>query len=120
VLIINTDAQEATSALLSALQILPASRHLPSGSGCIRNDILRLISAAASDHFDFDRTKPLLEAVLADKPSDALIWDLVTAAAFKNSPPLERLRRLYNRHHGSTIQAASQTHLSITECRPSP
>lgn len=87
ILTINTDVQDATSSLLSALQILPASRRLPSGSGCIRDDILRLISAAASDHFNFDRTKPLLEAALADKPSDALIWDLVTAAAFETTPP---------------------------------
>ncbi|KAJ2977033.1 hypothetical protein NQ176_g4600 [Zarea fungicola] len=81
------DVQDATFALLSALQVLPASRRLPSGSGFIRDDIIRLISAAASDHFDFDRTRPLLEAALNDKPLDSSIWDLVAAAALESTSP---------------------------------
>ncbi|KAM3500681.1 hypothetical protein MY11210_009479 [Beauveria gryllotalpidicola] len=81
------DIQDATIALLSALQSLPASRRLPSGRGFIRDDILRLNSAATTDYFDFDRTKPLLEAALDEKSLDSTIWDLVSAAALESTPP---------------------------------
>ncbi|KAK3186834.1 hypothetical protein K4F52_004278 [Lecanicillium sp. MT-2017a] len=86
-LIIVIDNQDTTFALLHALQIHPASRRLPSGGGFIRDDILRLTSAAASDGFNFDRTKPLLAAALDENSPDSLIWDLVTAAALESTPP---------------------------------
>ncbi|EJT68211.1 hypothetical protein GGTG_14211 [Gaeumannomyces tritici R3-111a-1] len=71
------DFQTIVIALLSALQILPASRLLRSG-GTGKNvlaDIARLNLAVASDDFDLDRIKPLLRAALAGDPNDALIWD---------------------------------------------
>ncbi|TWU70363.1 hypothetical protein ED733_000050, partial [Metarhizium rileyi] len=83
------DAQDLASSLLSALQILPVSRHLQSSSGVgtVRNELLRLVSTVASDDFDFDRVKPLLKAALADNHEDTLIWDLVSAAAVESTPP---------------------------------
>ncbi|OAQ62490.1 serine threonine-protein kinase sgk2 [Purpureocillium lilacinum] len=83
------DAQDLASSLLSALQILPVSRQLQSSSGVgtVRNELLRLVSTVASDDFDFDRVKPLLKAALADNQEDALIWDLVSAAALESTPP---------------------------------
>ncbi|WVO13559.1 hypothetical protein L204_101180 [Cryptococcus depauperatus] len=76
--------QDITSSLLSALQILPVSRLLQSEMSTqytVRDDILRLNSAALFDDFDFDCIIPLLETALFDNPEDALIWDLVAAAA---------------------------------------
>ncbi|KAH8435191.1 uncharacterized protein LDX57_012819 [Aspergillus melleus] len=57
------DAQDLTSSLLTALQILPITRLLRSKSGrsTVRSDLLRIISAVASDSFDFNRIKPLLK-----------------------------------------------------------
>jgi len=85
----SADAQDLASSLLSALQILPVSRQLQScsGVGTVRNELLRLVSAVASNDFDFDRVKPLLKAALADNHDDALIWDLVSAAAVESTPP---------------------------------
>ncbi|KAK3938276.1 hypothetical protein QBC46DRAFT_239378, partial [Diplogelasinospora grovesii] len=40
-----------------------------------------------SDNFDFDRIKPLLNAVLAESPDDALIWDQVYNAVTEATPP---------------------------------
>lgn len=69
------DVQDLTSSLLSALQILPATRLLPSkiGHGTLRSDLLRLISTAASAEFNFDRVKSLLKSALINKPNDTLI-----------------------------------------------
>ncbi|KAG9250691.1 uncharacterized protein F5Z01DRAFT_693839 [Emericellopsis atlantica] len=57
------------------------------GRGALRNDLLKLIAAVASDDFDFDRVKPLLKEALADKPQDTLIWDLVSTATVESTPP---------------------------------
>ncbi|WVO13166.1 hypothetical protein L204_100778 [Cryptococcus depauperatus] len=76
--------QDITSSLLSALQNLPVSRLLQSETSAhdtVRDDILRLKSAALFDDFDFDCIISLLETALSDNPEDALIWDLVAAAA---------------------------------------
>ncbi|WVO16188.1 hypothetical protein L204_103859 [Cryptococcus depauperatus] len=84
------DLQDVTLILLAALQVLPVSRLLQSKTSfhyTVRDDILRLSSAASSKDFDFDRIIPLLEAALADNPEDALIWDLVATAALKLVPP---------------------------------
>ncbi|KAH7137548.1 hypothetical protein EDB81DRAFT_70458 [Dactylonectria macrodidyma] len=83
------DVQDFTSSLLSALQILPASRLLTSktGHGTLRSDLLRLISAVASADFDLDRVKPLLKSALFDKPDDAHIWDQVDNAVTESTPP---------------------------------
>ncbi|KAM5350178.1 hypothetical protein ACJ41O_006683 [Fusarium nematophilum] len=83
------DVQDLASSLLSALQILPATRLLPSktGRGTLRSDLLRLVSTAASTDFDSDRVKPLLKSALADEPVDALIWDQVYNAITESTPP---------------------------------
>ncbi|EJT69154.1 hypothetical protein GGTG_13263 [Gaeumannomyces tritici R3-111a-1] len=81
--------QTIVIALLSALQILPASRLLRSG-GTGKNvlaDIARLNLVVASDDFDLDRIKPLLRAALAGDPNDALIWDQVYRAVAESTPP---------------------------------
>nr|ODN91847.1 hypothetical protein L203_01100 [Cryptococcus depauperatus CBS 7841] len=78
------DLQDITSSLLPALQNLPVSRLLQSETSAhdtVRDDILRLKSAALFDDFDFDCIRSLLETALSDNPEDALIWDLVAAAA---------------------------------------
>ncbi|RSL54458.1 hypothetical protein CEP51_014708 [Fusarium floridanum] len=83
------DVQDLTSSLLSALQILPTTRLLPSktGRGTLRSDLLRLISTAASADFDFDRVKSLLKSALVDEPDDALIWDQLYNAVTESTPP---------------------------------
>ncbi|KAL8303375.1 hypothetical protein RB601_003674 [Gaeumannomyces tritici] len=75
--------------LLPSLQILPVTVQLHSKTGrrTLRSDLLKLISAVASDDFDFNRIKPLLIAVLADDPDDALIWDQVYRAVAESTPP---------------------------------
>ena len=54
------------------LQILPAARLLRSNSGGknLLSGLLRLIAPVNSDDFDFDRIKPLLNAVLTDQPDE--------------------------------------------------
>jgi hypothetical protein len=52
-----------------------------------RDDLLGLISAAASDNIDFDRIIPLLRAALSDRLDDTLIWDQVCVAAAEYTPP---------------------------------
>jgi hypothetical protein len=83
------DVQDLASSLLSALQILPATRLLTSkrGRGTLRSDLLRLISAVASADFDFDRVRRLLKSALTDEPDDALIWDQVYNAVTESTPP---------------------------------
>ncbi|EFY95436.1 Protein kinase-like protein [Metarhizium robertsii ARSEF 23] len=84
------DVQDVLFSLLSSLRILPVSRLLRSKTlarRTVRDDILRLISIATADDFDFDRIKPLLKAALADSPRDELIWDLVAKAALESTPP---------------------------------
>ncbi|KAJ9129988.1 hypothetical protein NKR23_g12391 [Pleurostoma richardsiae] len=74
------DLQNLTRDLLSALQGLRTSRLFPSGGGRnLFSDLWKLNSTVDSedDDFDFDRTKPLLNAALADSPEDAVLWDQV-------------------------------------------
>ncbi|KAF5962908.1 hypothetical protein FBULB1_13735 [Fusarium bulbicola] len=70
------DLRNLTLPLLFTLQSHAASDLLftNNGRGTLRSSLLRLISAAASDNFDFDRVKPLLKSALAREPDD-LIWD---------------------------------------------
>ena len=64
--------------LLTALQILPVARLLPSNSREImRSALLQLIYAVASDNIDLDRIKPLLKAAFTDTSTDEQIWELV-------------------------------------------
>ncbi|KAL6406452.1 serine/threonine-protein kinase Sgk2 [Ilyonectria robusta] len=83
------DLRNLTLPFLFALQSLSIAGLLVSrtSAGTLRNDLLKLIAAVASDDFDFDRVKPLLKEALADKPQDTLIWDLVSTAAVESTPP---------------------------------
>ncbi|KAM7191172.1 hypothetical protein V8F33_009043 [Rhypophila sp. PSN 637] len=83
------DIQYLTLDLLSTLLNISATRLLPSKTGCdtLRNDLLKLISAIASNDFDLDRIKPLLTAALADHLDDAIIWPLVYDAVTESTPP---------------------------------
>ncbi|KAJ4309439.1 hypothetical protein N0V84_011508 [Fusarium piperis] len=82
------DLQVLAFSLLSALQMLPATRLLPSktGRGPLLSDLLRLHSTAASTDY-FDRVKPLLKLALTDEPIDTLIWDQVYNAVTESTPP---------------------------------
>ncbi|KAI8710516.1 Non-specific serine/threonine protein kinase [Fusarium sp. LHS14.1] len=82
------DLRNLTLLLLPSLQSFPVAGllHSKSGHGTLRGDLLRLISAAASDDFDFDRVKPLLKSALASEP-DTLIWDQVYVAVTESTPP---------------------------------
>ncbi|KAF2188774.1 hypothetical protein K469DRAFT_70746 [Zopfia rhizophila CBS 207.26] len=85
--------------LISALQVLPASRSLPSKGSNINlfGDLLALNSAVNSGSFDIERIIPLLEAVLSNG-TDELIWNKVydavttstafTVVAKPTTPPL--------------------------------
>ncbi|SPO01195.1 uncharacterized protein DNG_03942 [Cephalotrichum gorgonifer] len=57
------------------------------GLGTLRNDLLKLISAVASDDFDLDCVKPLLKSALAADLDDTLIWDQVYLAVAESTPP---------------------------------
>ncbi|CAG7999808.1 unnamed protein product [Penicillium nalgiovense] len=82
------DVQDLASSLLTALQILPSARLLPSKSGgIVRSNLLRLISAVASNDFDLERIKPLLKISLVDASTDEQIWNSVDAAAAESTPP---------------------------------
>ncbi|WVN88062.1 uncharacterized protein L203_103261, partial [Cryptococcus depauperatus CBS 7841] len=86
------DVRNVTLNLLPDLEVLPVSRILlskTSAQDTIRDDILRLKSAASPDDFYFNPIIPLLEAALADNLEDALIWDRVAdaAAALNATPP---------------------------------
>ncbi|KAH8754110.1 serine/threonine-protein kinase Sgk2 [Diaporthe sp. PMI_573] len=83
------DLRNLTLPFLSALQGLSVAGLLVSrtNAGTLRNDLLRLIVAVASDDFDFGRIKPLLKEALADKPQDILIWRLVSTATVQSTPP---------------------------------
>ncbi|KAM3496850.1 hypothetical protein MY10362_009778 [Beauveria mimosiformis] len=83
------DLQHLSLNLLVALQNLPAASLVPSkaGRGALKADLLRLLSAVTTKHFEFDRIKPLLKATIDENPDDALIWDLVSAAAVESTPP---------------------------------
>ncbi|KAH7228914.1 hypothetical protein BKA60DRAFT_674115 [Fusarium oxysporum] len=84
------DVQNLVLDVLYVLGNLPAVRFLPSKTsrGTLRSDVLRLISAAASDDFDYDQVEPLLKATLAEQPDDHDIWEQVykaVANSFANS-----------------------------------
>jgi hypothetical protein len=68
------DFQSTTLLLLTSLQHLPAAGQLSSktGRGTLQSDLLRCISSIASGGFDFNRTKPLLRAALANKPNSEI------------------------------------------------
>ncbi|KAH6881086.1 serine/threonine-protein kinase Sgk2 [Thelonectria olida] len=85
----QVDLRNLTLPFLSVLQGLSVAGLLVSrtSAGTLRNDLLKLIAAVASDDFDFDRIKPLLKEALADKPQDILIWDLVSTATVESTPP---------------------------------
>uniref|UniRef100_A0A8H7NHF6 non-specific serine/threonine protein kinase n=1 Tax=Bionectria ochroleuca TaxID=29856 RepID=A0A8H7NHF6_BIOOC len=85
----HEDIQNLALDLLSLLRKLPVILLLQSktGHGPLRNDLLKLISAVASDEFDFDRVKPLLKSALADELDDALIWKHLYDAVTESTPP---------------------------------
>jgi hypothetical protein len=60
---------------------------LKTGRGTLRNKLLKIISAAATDEFDFDPIKPLLRLGLVDEPDDTLIWDHVYDLVIDSTPP---------------------------------
>ncbi|KAJ2996128.1 hypothetical protein NUW58_g1072 [Xylaria curta] len=73
--------------LLSTLQLLPAARQLRSSSGKpLFSELSRLTTAIASDDFDFDRVRPLLNVALA-KSTDGEIWEQVYIAVTESTPP---------------------------------
>lgn len=75
--------------LLSLLRNQPIILLLQSktGRGSLRNDPLKLISAVASDEFDFGRANPLLKSALAEELDDILIWNQVYNAVIEPTPP---------------------------------
>jgi hypothetical protein len=74
--------------LISAFQILPASRLLRSSNGRknLSGDIARLFAAASSDDFDVKRVKPLLKVVIRNEPNERL-WEKVFEAVTESTPP---------------------------------
>ncbi|KAF2843943.1 hypothetical protein T440DRAFT_523872 [Plenodomus tracheiphilus IPT5] len=84
----NEETQDCLVALVSALQTLPASRHLPStrGGKNLLEDLSRLMTAVNADDFDIERILPLLRAALR-KESDNVIWNAVYDAVTESTPP---------------------------------
>ncbi|CAH0019548.1 unnamed protein product [Clonostachys rhizophaga] len=85
----HEDIQNLALDLLSFLRKLPVILLLQSktGHGPLRNDLLKLISAVASNEFDVNRVKPLLKSALADELDDALIWKHLYDAVTESTPP---------------------------------
>ncbi|KAF5126255.1 hypothetical protein E5D57_010951 [Metarhizium anisopliae] len=85
----SEDLRNLALILLPSLRSLPVSGslHSTSGSATLRSELLRLITAVASDSFDFDRIKPLLEIAISDNTQDAQIWDFVSTASAESTPP---------------------------------
>lgn len=85
----HTDLRNLALHLLSSLQSFAVAGLLLSetGRGTLRSDLLRLISAVASDDFDFDRIKPLLEVVVVGSAHDTLVWEQVYHAVTESTPP---------------------------------
>jgi hypothetical protein len=83
-----TETQDFLVALVSALQTLPASRHLPSSRGGknLLDDLSKLMTAVNADNFEIERITPLLKAVLS-KESDDAIWNRVYDAVAESTPP---------------------------------
>ena len=83
-----TDIQTFTIMLLGLLLPTPAIGLLRSkaGHGSLKSNVMRIVSAAASDHFDYSRAKPLLWAV-GNNADDALIWDHVYQITTESTPP---------------------------------
>ncbi|KID85972.1 serine/threonine-protein kinase Sgk2 [Metarhizium guizhouense ARSEF 977] len=83
------DLRNLALTLFTSLRNLPVSGslHSTSGSATLRSVLLRLITAVASDSFDFDRIKPLLEIAISDDTQDAQIWDFVSTADAESTPP---------------------------------
>ncbi|CAG7999365.1 unnamed protein product [Penicillium salamii] len=107
------DVQDLASSLLTALQVLPIARILPSNSGgIIRSNLLRLISAVASNDFDLERIKPLLKISLVDASADEKLWNLVDAAATESTPPprtiASSLQQTPWRHNTSSFANSSE------------
>ena len=73
--------------LISALQILPASRILRSSTGNknLFGDLSRLNSAVNSDDFNIKQVTPLLKAAISNE-SDDIIWDEAYAAVTQSTP----------------------------------
>jgi hypothetical protein len=82
------DLQNLLLDLVSTLQILPASRLLPSSCGNrnLFGDLIRLGSVINSHDFDIERVIPLLKAILGYEP-DKVIWDTLYAAVAESTPP---------------------------------
>ncbi|PVH91134.1 hypothetical protein DM02DRAFT_664311 [Periconia macrospinosa] len=84
----DEETQDLLISLVSALQTLPASRHLPShrSGKNLLDDLSKLMTAVNADDFDIDQIVPLLKAVL-NKESDEVIWSKVYDAVTESTPP---------------------------------
>ncbi|UPX14634.1 uncharacterized protein EKO05_0005111 [Ascochyta rabiei] len=82
------DVQNLSLALISALQIHPAARLLPSKTGGkhLFSNLSKLNSAISSDDFDLERVRPLWNAVLKNE-SDDIIWSQAETAVTESTPP---------------------------------
>ncbi|KAI1825468.1 hypothetical protein F4861DRAFT_537932 [Xylaria intraflava] len=107
------DAQSLVLSILVSFQTHPDAEEHPSKTnrGTLRDDLLRVISAVASDNFDFDRIKPLLNALLVNT-SDSEIWKLVYNAVFESTPPprpvVSSLLQTPLRHNTSSLANSSE------------
>jgi hypothetical protein len=85
---VYTETQDCLVALVSGLQTLPASRHLPStrGGKNLLEDLSSLMTAVNHNDLDIERILPLLQAILSKKP-DNVIWNAVYDAITESTPP---------------------------------
>ncbi|GJC89526.1 hypothetical protein ColLi_12364 [Colletotrichum liriopes] len=55
--------------------------------GTIQSNLLRLISAVASDDFDFDRVKPLLKEAVSEDVDELAVWNQAESVTAEITPP---------------------------------
>ncbi len=120
----NVGLQNLALDLISALQILPASRILNSsgGSKSLFGDLSRLNTAVYSNDFDIERVIPLLNAVLTNEP-DEVIWNKVYAAVTESTPPprpLPYLAQTPYLHTTSSFVSSSEHRKYVDDVLNSP
>ncbi|KAF7877418.1 hypothetical protein EAF04_001095 [Stromatinia cepivora] len=103
----NEDLHKLSSNLLSVLVSHKASDLLPSRitNGNLRHDLAGALYRVGIKSFDCNRIKPLLNAVLSNKP-DQEIWEQVYEALTESTPPPRSIASVYQQTPSTHITSS--------------